>query len=63
MNVLITECNTGHIVATVPVILQSINFTPSEQEYFSEAWKCVLEDGLVEKNDRVKYCFEMTRPV
>ncbi len=59
MNVLIIETGTKHVVATIPVVLQGMNYTPSEQEYFSEAWKCAVEDGMVEKDSRAKYSFKL----
>lgn len=61
MDILIIEISSGRVVATVPVILQGMNYTPSEQEYFSEAWKCAVRDGIVEESSQAKYNFMLAR--
>jgi hypothetical protein len=61
MIVIIIEISTGRVIATVPVVLQGMNYTPSEQEYFSAAWKCAVEDSTVEENSRNKYNFKLVR--
>lgn len=59
MNVLIIETKTGKVVATIPVIHHGMNYTSSEQEYFNEAWRCAVEDNIVEPNRRFEYSFQL----
>lgn len=61
MNVLIVETETGKLVATVPVNLQGMNYKPSEQEHFDEAWRCAVADKIVEPSHRGKYSFQLIR--
>ncbi|MFM6682880.1 MAG: hypothetical protein ACKPHM_13645 [Dolichospermum sp.] len=62
MNVLVIETKTGKVVATVPVLHHGMNYTPSEQEYFSEAWQCAVEDNIVEADRRFEYGFQLVHP-
>ena len=57
MDVLITEISTGNLIASYPIILGGRNYTPSEQEYFNEAWRCAVDDNLVVQEHRNKYSF------
>lgn len=57
MDVQIQEIITGKIMATYPINLGGQNYTPSEQEYFNEAWRCAIEDGLVTNQPKDKYSF------
>lgn len=59
MNVLVIETKTGKVAVTVPVINHGISYTPSEQEYFNEAWRCAVEDNIVEPNRRFEYRFQL----
>lgn len=61
MDVLITEIMTGKLIATIPVILAGQNYQPTEQEYFNEAWRCAVDDGLVGKDSRSEYRFNFVR--
>ena len=58
MNVLVIETKTG----TIPLIQHGMNYTPSEQEYFNEAWRCAVEDNIVEPNRRFEYSFQLVHP-
>ena len=60
MNVHIIEKDTGHVIATIPVTLQALNYTPSEDEYIAEAWRCAVSDRLVGDGDREEYAFRLT---
>lgn len=59
MNVLIIDTKNGTEVATIPVILNGMNYTPSEQDYFNEAWRCAVEDNIVDPNRRFEYRFQL----
>lgn len=57
MKVVIIENKAGKIVASYPINLQGLNYTPSDEEYFSEAWRCAVEDQHVDADSRSKYSF------
>jgi len=62
VDVLIIEIKSGKLAAKIPVILQGMNYAPSEREYFEEAWRCAVEDKTVDANLREKYSFQLVRP-
>ena len=57
MDVVIVETKTGKMIATVPVVLRGLNYSPAEQEYFSAAWECAVEDGIVDSKQKENYTF------
>lgn len=59
MEILITEIITGHIIS-VQVILGGLNYNPSEQAYFDEAWRCAIDDNLVVQGHRGCYAFSFS---
>lgn len=62
MDVLIVETKTGKVVATIPVVQGGLNYSPSEQEYFSTAWNCAVEDGVVNAKQKASYTFNLESP-
>lgn len=62
MDVSIIETKTGKLVATLPIILQGMDYTPSEEEYFTEAWRCAVDDKAVDPNRRDEYSFQLVHP-
>ena len=62
MYVMIVETKTGNVVANIPVNLRALNYTPSEQEFFSEAWESAVEDGAVDEKARGDYTFKLSPP-
>ena len=59
MDVLITEIVTGKLISTCPVVLGGQNYQPTEKEYFDEAWRCAVDDGLAKEDRRVEYSFRL----
>ena len=59
MDVLIMEISTGNLIASYPIILGGQNYTPSDQEYFNEAWRCAVADNLVMQDRRAEYSFNL----
>ncbi len=59
MDVLIIETKTGKPIATIPIVLQGMNYTPTEPEYFAKAWRCAVDDGTVEEAHRDEYSFQL----
>lgn len=57
MNVQIIEAKTGRLLATYPIVLSGLNYTPSEQEYFAQAWQCAVDDDLVDVSRQDQYVF------
>lgn len=37
------------------VNLSALNYEPSLDEYFKEAWRAAVEDGIVKSDERDKY--------
>lgn len=56
-NIRVIKKDSGLVIATIPVVLQSFNSEVTNDDYFKEAWKCVVEDGLADANDKLKYTF------
>ena len=61
IEVLIIEIKTEKLVGTYPIRLDGLNYTPSEDEFRTEAWKCAVEDGVVNADEREKYRFHLHR--
>jgi hypothetical protein len=40
---------TGAVIAAYPIIVQGLNYTPSDEEYFQLAQQNALEDGVVDQ--------------
>jgi len=57
MKVLIRDTKTGKVVADIPIVLQGMNYTPTQAEYFAEAWRCAVEDQSVDANRKADYEF------
>ena len=55
MDVQIVEAKTGRLLATYPIMLGGQNYTPSEEEFFAQAWRCAVEDKLVDASHRDQY--------
>jgi len=61
-HIAIIEKEGENLIATYQINLGSLDCPPSDEEYFSEAWRCAIEDDLVADEDRPKYRFEFTAP-
>ena len=59
MDVSIIEKASGKLIARYTVHLNGLNYTPAEDEYYSAAWKCAVDDEVLEPDDREKYTFNM----
>jgi hypothetical protein len=55
MNVSITEIKTSKIVATYLVNIEGLNYKPESQESFDLAWRCAVDDGIVEDKNKKNY--------
>ena len=59
MEVEIIENDSGKVACRYTVNLRGLNYTPAQDEYFSEAWQCAVEDGVVQDDNRGKYSFRL----
>jgi hypothetical protein len=55
MQVTITENATEKIIATYPIVLGGLNYTPTEAQYKDQAWENAIEDKLVSADGRNEY--------
>jgi hypothetical protein len=62
MDVAIVKIETGRVVALVPVNIHGANYTPHEKDYFDEAWRAAVEDGLVDADEHQLHRFELRGP-
>jgi hypothetical protein len=60
MQVTIFEAKTGKVIGIYPIFLSGLNYTPTEEEYLSEAWNFAVEDKLVDVNNRAEYSFRVS---
>ena len=59
MNVLIIATKSGKVVASIPVVLQGMNYQPTEQQYVDTAWKCAVDDETVDPKCKSDYTFQL----
>ena len=57
MYVVITDNKTAQNYRIGPIHLSGVNYTPTEGEYFIEAWKTACDDGLVDSENKASYSF------
>jgi hypothetical protein len=53
----VIDKKTGKVVAKYPISLRGENYSPTDDEYFKEAWKAAIEDAAVQAKDEDKYSF------
>lgn len=61
MIVRIIAIKTGKVIGDIPVVLQGENYAPTEQDYFTSAWKCTVDDESVDPMRRGDYEFKLLR--
>ncbi len=59
MDVQIFDCKNQKKVAVFTISLKGLNYQPTEAELFDEAWKCAIEDKLVDINRKFDYQFKL----
>jgi hypothetical protein len=57
--VFIIEKMSGKPVATIPIEMSGVNYTPSEEEYEAAAWEAAADDGLVDPDRVSDYSFRI----
>ena len=58
-NVYIVEKVTGKVVATIPIQMAVMSYTPSKEEYEAAAWEAAVDDGSVDRNRFSDYSFKI----
>jgi hypothetical protein len=43
---------------TIPVSVGALNYRPQDQEFFDDAWKAAVDDGLVDDLKRGEFVIE-----
>ncbi len=61
MDVSIIENDSGKVIASYQINLNGLNYAPTEEEYYSEAWKCAVDDKVVDSEDRNKYSLNISK--
>jgi len=59
MKIEIRDSSTGKTVYTTEVFVSGLNYVPSQEEGFNEAWRAAVEDGAVKPTEKGKYKFEL----
>ena len=57
MKVSIRDTKTGNVVAELPIVIKGLNYTPTQSEYFAEAWRCAVDDQSVDPGRKADYEF------
>lgn len=60
MKVSIIESDSGRVVASYVINLGDADHELSDEEYYSHAWQCAVEDGSVDEEDPSEYSFSLT---
>lgn len=58
-SVYILEKKTGRVVATIPVDMTGLSYTPSHQEYEAAAWEAAVDNGSVDPDRVSDYSFKI----
>jgi hypothetical protein len=61
MEISIIKTDSGAIVASYKINFDAIDHEPSDEEYYSQAWLCAVEDDIVEESDYSEYSFMFLR--
>lgn len=59
MKVLIIDTKAGKVDASILISIGGLNYTPTMEEYFADAWKSAVDDRLVDPNRKHEYKFEL----
>ena len=58
-NVRIIDALSNKLVVEYQINLQSVGEDILNEDYFEEAWRCALEDNLVESDNKSQYKFSL----
>lgn len=61
MNIKIIETESGKLIAELSIKIGGLNYSPTEEEHFDEAWRAAVEDKIVDATNRQGYSFQLSR--
>ena len=61
MEVTIVESESQKFVCSHTINIAGQNYTPTEGEYISQAWKAAVADGDVDADSKEKYEFRLSK--
>jgi len=59
MDIKIIDSVNNKVVGTFDIIMGGLNYTPSHSELFSEAWRCAVDDGIVDVQRKSDYTYQV----
>ncbi len=59
MDVEVIEINSNKVVGVFPINLLGGNYHPSYEELHQEAWRCAIDDKLVDQTRKQDYTFRV----
>ena len=59
MDVEIIESKTNKVIGVFSISLMGGNYHPSYEEHYQEAWRCAVDDKLVDANKGKAYSFKV----
>lgn len=59
MNVQVFDEKNNKVIGVFSIALGGVNYVPTNDELFEEAWKCAVEDGLVDQRRKKDYHFKV----
>ncbi len=61
MKVTIIETNSKKAIETYTIHISGMNYTPTDEEYYTSAWNNAVDDGLVDSITREKHTFVLEK--
>jgi hypothetical protein len=62
MNVIISERATKDVIVRYEIHLAGEDNPPPDDDYFDDAWRRAVAEGLVDRKQRDAYAFQLQRP-
>ena len=59
MNVKIIDSTNNRLIGIFSINLGGVNYIPTESELFSEAWRCAVDDGIVDVQRKSDYTYQV----
>ena len=60
-NVAILNNKTNEVIGTYGIDMEGLNYTPSQEDYFTQAWENAVDDQIVVISDRDNYSFSFVK--
>jgi len=59
MNVKIIDTINNAVVGIFEINLAGLNYVPSQSELFAEAWRCAVDDAVVDIQRKTDYTYQI----